>query len=67
MIDVLTVELRAPLTEEAAELYVGGTVFKTGPPARAGTGPGRPVRDAGRSADPVRPGHPARRPAGEGA
>ena len=33
MIDVLTAELTAPLTEESAELYVGGTVFKTGPPA----------------------------------
>ncbi len=32
MIDVLTAELTAPLTEESAELYVGGTVFKTGPP-----------------------------------
>lgn len=35
MIDVLTAELRAPLTEDTAELYVGGTVFKTGPPAGA--------------------------------
>jgi hypothetical protein len=32
VIDVLTAELRAPLAEESAELYVGGTVFKTGPP-----------------------------------
>lgn len=38
MIDVLTAELRAPITEETAELYVGGTVFKTGPPP---TGPAR--------------------------
>ena len=30
MIDVLTAQLRAPITEETAELYVGGTVFKTG-------------------------------------
>ncbi|HEX6756263.1 MAG TPA: ergothioneine biosynthesis glutamate--cysteine ligase EgtA [Mycobacteriales bacterium] len=36
MIDVLAAELRAPLTEESAELYVGGTVFKTGPPERVG-------------------------------
>ena len=33
MIDVLTAELRAPITEETARLYVGGTVFKTGPPS----------------------------------
>lgn len=36
MIDVLTEELRAPITDETAELYVGGTVFKTGPPALVG-------------------------------
>jgi hypothetical protein len=36
VIDVLTAELRAPITEDTAELYVGGTVFKTGPPARRG-------------------------------
>lgn len=35
MIDVLTAELHAPLTEQSAELYVGGTVFKTGPPCPA--------------------------------
>ena len=42
MIDVLTAELRAPIHEDTAELYVGGTVFKTGPPAR----PDRPGEDA---------------------
>ena len=55
MIDVLTAELRAPLTEEAAELYVGGTVFKTGPPARVGVELEWLVHDADRPAAPVRP------------
>lgn len=56
MIDVLTAELRAPLTEESAELYVGGTVFKTGPPGRVGVELEWLVHDAGDPAAPVRPG-----------
>lgn len=55
MIDVLTAELRAPLTEESAELYVGGTVFKTGPPRRVGVELEWLVHDAARPDDPVRP------------
>jgi glutamate--cysteine ligase len=55
MIDVLTEQLRAPITEETAELYVGGTVFKTGPPRRVGVELEWLVHDADRPADPVRP------------
>jgi glutamate--cysteine ligase len=55
MIDVLTEQLRAPITEETAELYVGGTVFKTGPPQRVGVELEWLVHDAGRPRDPVRP------------
>ena len=54
MIDVLTEQLRAPITEETAELYVGGTVFKTGPPERVGVELEWLIQDAGRPADPVR-------------
>jgi glutamate--cysteine ligase len=54
MIDVLTEQLRAPITEETAELYVGGTVFKTGPPERVGVELEWLVHDADRPADPVR-------------
>jgi glutamate--cysteine ligase len=54
MIDVLTEQLRAPITEETAELYVGGTVFKTGPPERVGVELEWLVQDADRPADPVR-------------
>ena len=54
MIDVLTAELRAPITEETAELYVGGTVFKTGPPERVGVELEWLVQDADRPDDPVR-------------
>lgn len=53
MIDVLTAELRAPLTEESAELYVGGTVFKTGPPRRVGVELEWLVHDVDRPHDPV--------------
>jgi glutamate--cysteine ligase len=55
VIDVLTEQLRAPITEETAELYVGGTVFKTGPPRRVGVELEWLVHDADRPADPVRP------------
>ncbi len=55
MIDVLTEQLRAPITEETAELYVGGTVFKTGPPRRVGVELEWLVHDADRPADPVHP------------
>ncbi|HEV7656663.1 MAG TPA: glutamate-cysteine ligase family protein [Mycobacteriales bacterium] len=55
MIDVLTAELRAPITEETAELYVGGTVFKTGPPTRVGVELEWLVHDAVRPDDPVHP------------
>ena len=55
MIDVLTAELRAPITEETAELYVGGTVFKTGPPEQVGVELEWLVQDADRPRDPVRP------------
>ena len=55
MIDVLTEQLRAPITEETAELYVGGTVFKTGPPELVGVELEWLVRDADRPDDPVRP------------
>ena len=54
MIDVLTEQLRAPITEETAELYVGGTVFKTGPPERVGVELEWLVQDADRPADPIR-------------
>lgn len=54
MIDVLTAELRAPITEETAELYVGGTVFKTGPPQAVGVELEWLVHDAARPDDPVR-------------
>lgn len=54
MIDVLTEELRAPITEETAELYVGGTVFKTGPPERVGVELEWLVQDAARPDVPVR-------------
>ena len=54
VIDVLTAELRAPITEETAELYVGGTVFKTGPPRRVGVELEWLVQDAVRPQDPVR-------------
>jgi glutamate--cysteine ligase len=54
VIDVLTAELRAPITEETAELYVGGTVFKTGPPERVGVELEWLVHDAARPDDPVR-------------
>lgn len=54
MIDVLTAELRAPITEETAELYVGGTVFKTGPPERVGVELEWLVQDAARPDVPVR-------------
>jgi glutamate--cysteine ligase len=54
VIDVLTAELRAPITEETAELYVGGTVFKTGPPERVGVELEWLVQDAARPDDPVR-------------
>lgn len=54
MIDVLTAELRAPITEETAELYVGGTVFKTGPPDRVGVELEWLVHDAGRPETTVR-------------
>lgn len=54
MIDVLTAELRAPITEDTAELYVGGTVFKTGPPRRVGVELEWLVQDAARPDDPVR-------------
>lgn len=53
MIDVLTAELRAPLTEESAELYVGGTVFKTGPPRRVGVELEWLVHDVDRPQEPV--------------
>lgn len=63
MIDVLTAELHAPLTEQSAELYVGGTVFKTGPPCPApgATRPHRPAHpqrltEAPTAPDPLRPG-----------
>jgi glutamate--cysteine ligase len=55
MIDVLTAELRAPITEETAEMYVGGTVFKTGPPEQVGVELEWLVQDADRPRDPVRP------------
>jgi hypothetical protein len=51
MIDVLTEQLRAPITEETAELYVGGTVFKTGPPERVGVELEWLVQDAVRAPD----------------
>ncbi|HEY6745881.1 MAG TPA: glutamate-cysteine ligase family protein [Mycobacteriales bacterium] len=51
---MLTAELRAPITEETAELYVGGTVFKTGPPERVGVELEWLVQDAARPDDPVR-------------
>jgi glutamate--cysteine ligase len=54
VIDVLTEELRAPITEETAELYVGGTVFKTGPPERVGVELEWLVQDADRPDVPVR-------------
>jgi glutamate--cysteine ligase len=54
VIDVLTAELRAPITEESAELYVGGTVFKTGPPERVGVELEWLVQDAARPDVPVR-------------
>ena len=54
MIDVLTEQLRAPITEETAELYVGGTVFKTGPPERVGVELEWLVQDADRPAAPIR-------------
>ena len=54
MIDVLTEQLRAPITEETAELYVGGTVFKTGPPERVGVELEWLVHDVDRPADPIR-------------
>jgi glutamate--cysteine ligase len=54
MIDVLTEQLRAPITEETPELYVGGTVFKTGPPERVGVELEWLVHDADRPADPIR-------------
>jgi len=54
VIDVLTAELRAPITEETAELYVGGTVFKTGPPERVGVELEWLVQDAARPDVPVR-------------
>jgi glutamate--cysteine ligase len=53
VIDVLTAELRAPITEETAELYVGGTVFKTGPPRRVGVELEWLVQDAVRPQDPI--------------
>jgi glutamate--cysteine ligase len=56
VIDVLTEELRAPITEETAELYVGGTVFKTGPPGLVGVELEWLVAAADRPTDPVRPG-----------
>lgn len=55
MIDVLTADLRAPLTEESAELYVGGTVFKTGPPRRVGVELEWLVHDVHRPQDAVPP------------
>jgi glutamate--cysteine ligase len=55
VIDVLTEQLRAPITEDTAELYVGGTVFKTGPPELVGVELEWLVRDADRPVDPVRP------------
>jgi glutamate--cysteine ligase len=55
MIDLLTEQLRAPITEETAELYVGGTVFKTGPPRQVGVELEWLVHDADRPGDPVRP------------
>ena len=55
MIDVLTAELRAPITEDTAELYVGGTVFKTGPPALVGVEPQWLVHDTDRPDAPVHP------------
>jgi glutamate--cysteine ligase len=55
VIDVLTEQLRAPITEDTAELYVGGTVFKTGPPERVGVELEWLVQDADRPRDPVRP------------
>jgi glutamate--cysteine ligase len=55
VIDVLTEELRAPITEETAELYVGGTVFKTGPPALVGVELEWLVHDTDRPDAPVRP------------
>jgi glutamate--cysteine ligase len=54
VIDVLTAELRAPITEESAELYVGGTVFKTGPPHAVGVELEWLVQDAARPDVPVR-------------
>jgi glutamate--cysteine ligase len=53
MIDVLCAELRPPLTEEAAEFYVHGTVFKTGPPGRVGVELEWLVHDVDRPDDPV--------------
>ena len=64
MIDVLTEQLRAPITEETAELYVGGTVFKTGPPERVGVELEWLVQDADRPRGPRpfrAPGRGARR------
>ena len=55
VIDVLTEELRAPITEETAELYVGGTVFKTGPPALVGVELEWLVHDTDRPDAPVHP------------
>jgi len=60
VIDVLTAELRAPITEETAELYVGGTVFKTGPPQRVGVELEWLVHDTDRPDRPVRPERLAR-------
>jgi glutamate--cysteine ligase len=56
MIDVLTEELRAPITEETAELYVGGTVFKTGPPGLVGVELEWVVQDAEDPTAPIDPG-----------
>ncbi|MFL6128709.1 MAG: ergothioneine biosynthesis glutamate--cysteine ligase EgtA [Mycobacteriales bacterium] len=53
MIDALTADYRAPLTEESAASYVGGTCFKTGPPELVGVELEWLVHDAARPHDPV--------------